>query len=72
MHAGDCPKYCVARRKAQIIQSLDLTELDWSPELWISCYDGDNQNTRIAKHIWEDNGLDVPETFFDVLRPFLG
>lgn len=53
-------------------QSLDLTDLDWSPELWIASYDNDQQNARIAQHIWEENGLDVPEPFFVDLQHFLG
>lgn len=56
----------------QCLQVMDLTDLDWSPVLWVMCYDNDQQNARIAKHLWEDNGLDIPETFFDDLKPFLG
>ena len=56
----------------RLFQTLDLTELDWSPEMWIACHDADQQNARLARHIWEDNGLDVPENFFTGLRPFLG
>ncbi|KAI9068620.1 ARM repeat-containing protein [Trametes sanguinea] len=55
----------------QALQPFDLTELDWSPELWIACHDEDEQNARLANHIWEDNGLDVPEGFLTDLLPFL-
>ncbi|KAH8110478.1 ARM repeat-containing protein [Phellopilus nigrolimitatus] len=55
----------------QCLQALDVTDLDWSPELWIACYDNDQQNARMARHLWEDNGLDVPESFFSDLRSFL-
>ncbi|KAI6117782.1 armadillo-type protein [Pisolithus croceorrhizus] len=55
----------------QAIQPLDLTDLDWSPELWIACHDDDEQNARLANHAWEDNGLDVPEGFLGQLLPFL-
>lgn len=51
---------------------LDLTDIDWSPEVFIACYDNDQQNARLATNIWEENGLDVPEGFFSDLRPFLG
>ncbi|KAI6043543.1 armadillo-type protein, partial [Pisolithus marmoratus] len=37
---------------------LDLTDLDWSPELWIACHDEDARNAHLANHVWEDNGLD--------------
>lgn len=54
------------------VQALDLTDMDWCPELWVATYDNDQQNARLARHIWDDNGLDVPETFFNDLRPYLG
>jgi hypothetical protein len=53
-------------------QPFDLTDLDWSPELWIACHDDDEQNARLARHVWEDNGLDVPETYLDELVLYLG
>ncbi|KAJ8595557.1 ARM repeat-containing protein [Rhizopogon salebrosus TDB-379] len=55
----------------QAIQPFDLTDLDWSPQLWIACHDEDEQNARLAQHVWEDNGLDVPEDFFDKLVGYL-
>ncbi|KAI0710312.1 ARM repeat-containing protein [Cerioporus squamosus] len=55
----------------QALQPFDLTDFDWSPELWIAYHDEDEQNARLANHIWEDNGLDVPETFFQDLLPYL-
>ena len=58
--------------KTDDFQVLDITDLDWIPELWIACCDNDQQNGRLARHIWEDNGLDVPENFFEKLRPSLG
>ncbi|KAH7883448.1 armadillo-type protein [Phlebopus sp. FC_14] len=56
----------------QAIQPFDLTDLDWSPELWLACHDDDEQNGRLASHVWEDNGLDVPEDFLEPLLGFLG
>ncbi|KAF8911690.1 armadillo-type protein [Gymnopilus junonius] len=56
----------------QTLQPFDLTEMDWSPELWIACHDNDEQNERLALHVWEDNGLDVPETFLNDLLDYLG
>ncbi|TBU31959.1 ARM repeat-containing protein [Dichomitus squalens] len=55
----------------QTLQPFDLTDYDWSPELWISCHDEDEQNARLANQLWEDNGLDVPETFLQDLLPYL-
>ncbi|KAF8057458.1 armadillo-type protein [Lyophyllum atratum] len=56
----------------QTLQPSDLTDLDWSPELLIACHDEDEQNARLARHLWEDNGLDVPEQFLDALLHYLG
>ncbi|KAG6844943.1 hypothetical protein H0H87_002276 [Tephrocybe sp. NHM501043] len=56
----------------QTLQPFDLTDLDWSPELLIACHDEDEQNARLARHLWEDNGLDVPEQFLDALLEYLG
>ncbi|THU98405.1 ARM repeat-containing protein [Dendrothele bispora CBS 962.96] len=56
----------------QALQPFDLTDLDWSPELWIACHDDDEQNARLAHHVWEDNGLDVPQSFMKELLEYLG
>ncbi|KAL4249154.1 TOG domain-containing protein [Abortiporus biennis] len=55
----------------QTLQPFDLTDLDWSPELWIACHDPDGQNARLATNLWEDNGLDVPQAFLQDLLPYL-
>lgn len=48
-----------------------MTDLDWSPELWLANHDADEQNARLAAQLWEENGLDVPDNFFDTLVDFL-
>ncbi|KAG9126171.1 translational activator of GCN4, partial [Ceratobasidium sp. 392] len=55
----------------QALQPFDLTELDWSPEIWIACHDDDEQNARLARHLWDDNGLDIPTGYITELLPFL-
>ncbi|CAE6499296.1 unnamed protein product [Rhizoctonia solani] len=55
----------------QALQPFDLTELDWSPEIWIACHDEDEQNARLARHLWDDNGLDVTSGYISELLPFL-
>ncbi|KAG5638049.1 hypothetical protein H0H81_002083 [Sphagnurus paluster] len=56
----------------QALQPFDLTDLDWSPELLIACHDEDEQNARLSRHLWEDNGLDVPEQYLVTLLAYLG
>jgi hypothetical protein len=46
--------------------------MDWSPPLLLATHDDDEQNARLSLHVWEDNGLDVPEQYLDDLVPFLG
>ncbi|TFY83754.1 hypothetical protein EWM64_g252 [Hericium alpestre] len=55
----------------QTLQPFDLTDLDWSPEILIAAHDTDEQNARLARHLWEDNGFDVPETYLPDLLKFL-
>ena len=53
-------------------QPFDLTELDWSTEIWVAYQDTDEDVARMAETLWEDNGLDVSETFAVDLLPLLG
>ncbi|KAG8863877.1 translational activator of GCN4, partial [Serendipita sp. 405] len=55
----------------QAMQSFDLTERDWVPILWLACHDEDDQNANLARRLWVENGLDVPDTFLDDMVPFL-
>jgi len=41
---------------------LDLTDLDWSPELWITCYDEDEQNARLASRAGKTMGWTSPNS----------
>lgn len=61
-----------AVRLIRFEQPLDLTEFDWVPELLVACHESDAQNARLARHIWEDNGLDVPDAYAPTLLKFLG
>ena len=40
--------------------------------MWIACHDDDEQDARLARRIWEENGMDIPEPFVEALMPFLG
>jgi len=64
--------YCFSLPLRLFPQPFDLTDMDWSPELLIASHDDDEQNARLARHVWDDNGLDVPEAFLADLLNFLG
>lgn len=55
----------------QALQPVDLTDLDYSEELWIAAHDEDEQNANLANHLWDDNGLDIPETYLTSLLGYL-
>lgn len=46
--------------------------MDYSVELWIATHDTDEQNANLALHLWEDNGLDIPEDYLSDLLTYLG
>ncbi|KAF8317653.1 ARM repeat-containing protein [Clavulina sp. PMI_390] len=55
----------------QALEPFDLTDLDWSPALWIACFDPDEQNAQTANDLWAQNALDVATTFIQDLLPYL-
>ncbi|TIC67402.1 ARM repeat-containing protein [Wallemia mellicola] len=55
----------------QALQPIDITDIEFPTELWLACHDEDEQNSRLANHLWDDNGLDVSEDFLGKLIPYL-
>ncbi|GAA99124.1 uncharacterized protein L969DRAFT_87172 [Mixia osmundae IAM 14324] len=55
----------------QAVQPLDLTIFDYSNELWLACQDEVERTRKLATELWEENGLDVSETAWADLKPFL-
>jgi hypothetical protein len=71
--AGTLSKDLTVRKAAlEALQPVDMTELDYSEEIWIAVHDADEQNAKLALHLWDDNGLDLPETFLTTLPKYLG
>lgn len=56
----------------QALQPFDLTDVEWSPEVFIACHDDDEQNGRLARQLCDENGLEVPEGYIITLIPLLG
>lgn len=70
--AGTLSKDSNVRNAAlQALQPVDLTDFDYSEELWIAAHDEDEQNANLANHVWDDNGLDIPENYLDSLIRYL-
>ncbi|CAO3631190.1 unnamed protein product [Mucor hiemalis] len=55
----------------QGLEFLDLTDIDYSPELWVACHDDNDTNADLAKALWEDNAMDVEENFRDQLLNYI-
>ncbi|KAL7269761.1 translational activator of GCN4 [Rhizina undulata] len=56
------PESNVRTATLQAIESeLDLTDLDFSNELWLACHDEVDENVELARAIWEENVLEVQE-----------
>jgi hypothetical protein len=56
----------------QALQPFDLTDVEWSPEVFIACHDDDEQNGRLARRLCDENGLEIPEDYISNLIPLLG
>ncbi|KAG0125489.1 armadillo-type protein [Tuber indicum] len=50
---------------------IDLTDFDFSEELWLACHDELDDNIELAKSIWEENVLEVHEDSARKIIPFL-
>ncbi|KAI8061541.1 armadillo-type protein [Gilbertella persicaria] len=55
----------------QALQLLDLTDIDYSPELWVACHDENESNAELAKAQWEDNAMEVDENFREQLLTYI-
>ncbi|CAG8564220.1 8388_t:CDS:10, partial [Diversispora eburnea] len=55
----------------QALECLDLTEIDFSRELWISCQDDDEINANLALSLWDDFCMDIDSKYAEELLPLL-
>ena len=51
--------------------SLDLTDLDFSAEMWLAVHDEDEENRMLGRNIWQDNALDIEPKDVERLLPYL-
>ncbi|KAI8144145.1 armadillo-type protein [Fennellomyces sp. T-0311] len=49
---------------------LDLTEIDYSPELWLAYHDANEQNSELAENLWNDYAMDVIASYKDQLLEY--
>lgn len=55
----------------QGLELLDLTDIDYSPQLWVACHDENESNAELANQQWEDNAMEVEEDFRDQLLTYI-
>lgn len=54
-----------------ISAEVDMSELDYSDEIWLACHDDLNENCELGREIWEESGFSVNAETAARLLPFL-
>jgi hypothetical protein len=54
-----------------IVDEIDLTDLDFSEHIWLSCHDSVEENAELAERIWEENALEVDENSHVAIMKYL-
>ena len=52
-------------------EHVDLTDLDFSEEIWLACHDDLEENVELGHAIWEENALEVGPADAVKLMPYL-
>ncbi|KAE8397245.1 armadillo-type protein [Aspergillus pseudonomiae] len=50
---------------------IDLTDLDFSEHIWLEYHDHVEENAEIAETIWDDNALEVDDSSYGKIIPYL-
>ncbi|KAI0526721.1 armadillo-type protein [Xylaria bambusicola] len=54
-----------------ISAEVDLSEIEFSEELWISCHDDIDENREIGQEIWEESGFEISKELSVKMLPYL-
>lgn len=66
------PEASVRTSVLQVISNeIDLTDLDFSEHIWLSCHDHVEENADIAESIWEENALEVDGSLYPKIMKYL-
>ena len=61
--------------RTSILQSIsaeiDLSDLDFSEEIWLACHDDIDGNVELAHEIWEESGFEVSNDAVFTILPYL-
>ena len=50
---------------------IDLTDLDFSDEIWLACHDDLDENAELGRAVWEENALEVEPADAKRILPYL-
>ncbi|PKI85938.1 translational activator of GCN4 [Malassezia vespertilionis] len=71
LHAALSEERRVRDGALQCLLPMDLTEIAFSPALFIAMHDADEELAKIAAQIWTENDMDVVPSYTAVLVPML-
>ncbi|KAI1749570.1 armadillo-type protein [Xylaria castorea] len=54
-----------------ISTEIDLSDAEFSVELWIACHDDVEENQELGQEIWEESGFEISEEVSAELLPYL-
>ncbi|KAI1005693.1 eIF-2-alpha kinase activator [Podosphaera aphanis] len=66
------PQRSVCTSILQFISAdIDLSELDFSDEIWLACHDDEEEIVKLGQEIWEESGFKLTETTPFKILPYL-
>ena len=54
-----------------IREDVDLTDLDFSAEIWLASHDDNEENAQLGHAIWQENALELQSSDAVVIEPYL-
>ncbi|KAE9377900.1 ARM repeat-containing protein [Stipitochalara longipes BDJ] len=61
--------------RTSVLQSIsaeiDMSELDFSEEMWLACHDDVDENIELGREIWEESGFEISEDSPFSMLPYL-
>ena len=66
------PQISVRTSVLQAISAeIDMSELEFSEEMWLACHDDVEENVELGRDIWEESGFEVSENSPFTMLPYL-
>ncbi|KAL8952549.1 MAG: hypothetical protein Q9222_001539 [Ikaeria aurantiellina] len=50
---------------------IDLTDIDFSEEIWLAAHDDDEDNVELAQAVWQENALEILPSDASKISPYL-